>query len=368
MVRTLPGTPAQDGYRMPAEWEPHDGCWLVWPENTRIWRRNAEPAQRSLAMVANTLADTGEHVTVTVSAAGRHTARAALGERIRLVEADTTFAWARDVAPSFVVNGDNGRRGVRWIFNGYGNRLPAWQADARYADIVLATEKADSYLSPLVLEGGAVHVDGVGTALTTAECVLDPRRNPGLDTDAATDLLRRYLGVSTVLWLPRGLVADETPGHVDNMACFTAPGTVCLAWTDDARDPQHERGAAALDVLNSSTDAAGCPLTVVKLPLPGPLHPTSDESDVRTVPAGRLAASYVNFYIGNHAVLLPSFGVDTDREAETLLRAQFPDREVIALPTRETVLGGGNLHCLTQQVPAAIPTQAGSGAEREPRT
>lgn len=357
-MRTLPGTPAADGFAMPAEWAPHDGCVLAWPENGYAWRLGARPAQRALATLANAIAETGEHVTVTTGAEQYAAARATLDGRIRVVETGTWLGWARDVAPTFVLDATGRRRGVDFPFDGYGRRSPQWTVDDRYAGRILDLTGTDRYRARLVVEGGGVHVDGEGTCLVTAESVLDPRRNPGTDRAAAETALREHLGVHTVLWLERGLAYDATGGHVDNMACFAAPGVVLLAWTDDTGDPQYERSAAALERLRASTDAAGRRLRVETLPLPRPGYPTAEEAagldpvPGGRPPTGRLAASYVNFYLANGHVLAPLLDPDRDDAALATLSRLFPDRTVVGLDTRELLLGGGNIHCATQQIPA----------------
>ena len=360
-MRTLTTTPAADGFAMPAEWAPHDGCWLVWPENGYAWREGARPAQRALATLANAIADTGEHVTVTTSEGQYANARSTLDGRVRVVETTTWLGWARDIAPTFVVDGRGRRRGVDFTFNGYGQRYPQWTADDRYGGKVLDLTGTDRYRAPLVAEGGGFHVDGEGTVLVTAETLLDPRRNPGLRRDQVEAVLRDHLGARTVLWLERGLVDDATAGHVDNLACFAAPGVVCLAWTDDTADPQHERSAEALERLRSSTDAAGRRPRVEKLPLPRPSYPTDrevaglDATPAGRAPATRLAASYCNHYLANGHVFVPLLDPDRDAEALAVLARLHPDRTVVGLDTRELLLGGGNIHCATQQVPSATP-------------
>ncbi|MGW7595786.1 agmatine deiminase family protein, partial [Streptomyces rubiginosohelvolus] len=173
----MDSTPAADGFRMPAEWEPHDGCWMAWPQNGYVWREGARPAQRALAALANAVADTGEAVTVTVTGDQYAHARSRLDSRVRVVETTSWLGWARDIAPTFVVDGTGRRRGVDFPFNGYGNRYPYWATDDQYAQRVLDLTATDRYRAPLVLEGGSFHVDGQGTALVTAKTLHDPARN-----------------------------------------------------------------------------------------------------------------------------------------------------------------------------------------------
>ena len=224
------------------------------------------------------VADTGEDVTVTVTGDQYANARSSLDSRVRVVEAASWLGWARDIAPTFVVDDSGRRRGVDFAFNGYGNRYPYWATDDQYARKVLDLAATDRYRAPLVLEGGAFHVDGEGTALVTAETLLDPARNDSPSRTAMEELLASYLGITRTLWIEWGLSNDATRGHVDSMACFAAPSfEICLTWTDDTRDPQYDRSARALEELRDATDAQGRALRVEKLPLPGPLHASDDE-------------------------------------------------------------------------------------------
>lgn len=212
-----------------------------------------------------------------------------------------------------------------------------------------------------VLEGGAIHVDGQGTLITTEECLLHPSRNPSHSRDAIEALLRSYLCVAVIIWLPEGLWSDETNGHVDNFCCFIRPGEVLLAWTDDPKDPNHSRCQAALAVLTQAKDAQGRSLTVHKMPLPAPIYASIEEcAGVDTAeysqardPSIRLAASYINFLIVNGGIIAPSFGDPQDTEAAKRLQALFPERRICMIPSREILLGGGNIHCITQQQPRA---------------
>ncbi|WP_349357863.1 agmatine deiminase [Stappia sp.] len=362
MPRLLASTPRADGFRMPGEFEPHAGCWMVWPERTDNWRLNAKPAQDAFVAVAEAI-HPSDPVTMAVSAGQYANARARLSPGIRVVELSSDDAWMRDIGPSFVVDGAGTRRAVDWRFNAWGGLHDGlyfpWDRDDAVAAKVAEIEGADRYRAPLVLEGGAIHVDGDGTAYTTGECLLSPGRNPGLSKPEIEALLEDYLGVETVLWVPRGVHGDETTGHVDNLLHVCAPGLVALTWTDDPGDPQHARSAEALAFLSQAKDARGRRLRVIKLPMPGPLFMSAAEADGIDARADgmvrrageRLAASYCNFYIGTTRVVYPLLDPRTDAEAGEILRGLFPDREIVGVPAREILLGGGNIHCITQQVP-----------------
>jgi agmatine deiminase len=364
MAALLNTTPANDGYHMPGEFEAHSGCWMIWPERPSNWRLGAKPAQAAFAAVATAIA-TGEPVTVAASRDQFVNARCTLPDAIRVVEMSTNDAWMRDVGPTFVVNKAGDVRGVDWIFNAWGGLggglyFP-WDQDDLVARKVLEIEARDRYRAPFVLEGGSIQVDGEGTLLTTEECLLNPNRNPQLDKGQMEILLHEYLGVTSVIWLGNGVVDDETNGHIDNLCCFVRPGEVVLTWTDDKRDPQYKISQDAYERLRSARDAKGRKLKIHKLLQPGPLYRTSEESQgVDMLEGGkargsgeRLAASYVNFYIGNSTVVMPLLDPKRDRVAANAVKRMFPERRVIGVQAREILLGGGNIHCITQQVPLA---------------
>jgi agmatine deiminase len=365
MSATIDSTPRADGYRMPGEFEPHSGCWLAWPERLDNWRRGAKPAQAAYAAVAEAIA-ASELVTVAVSDAQFERCRSLLSPAIRVVEISTDDAWIRDTGPTFVVDGEGGRRGVDWHFNAWGGLQGGlyfpWDRDERVAAKVLEIERADRYRAPLVLEGGSIHVDGEGTVMATEECLLNPNRNPELSREQIEQALFDHLGASKMIWLGQGVYSDETDGHVDNLACFARPGVVLLTWTEDESDPQYAISRDAHERLIVTSDARGRSLEVIHLPSPRPITISEQEAGgvdavEGTLPrrAGdRMAASYANFYIANSRIVLPLLDERYDEQAAAILRGVFPEREVIGVPAREILLGGGNIHCITQQVPAVV--------------
>ena len=242
MSVALSSTPRADGYRMPAEWALHSGCWMAWPERTDNWRDGAAPAQAAYADVAAAIADC-EPVSMTVSAGQMERARALLPESVRVVELPTDDAWMRDIGPTFLI-GDGECRGVDWQFNAWGGfdggLYHPWDRDDVAAERVLAIEGAARYRAQMVLEGGSIHVDGEGTVLVTEECLLNRNRNPHLGRSEIESILCEYLGAEKVIWMGRGLFNDETDGHVDNLCCFVRPGEVALTWCDDPEDPQYD--------------------------------------------------------------------------------------------------------------------------------
>ncbi|MCM1636059.1 putative agmatine deiminase [Latilactobacillus sakei] len=363
-MKTLQTSPKKDGYRMPGEFEAHKGVYLLWPERPDNWREGAKPAQATFAKVAETIAQF-ESVTVGVSDRQYTNARHMLADNIQVVEMSNNDSWIRDCGPTFVVNDKGDSRGVDWTFNAWGGLVDGlyfpWDKDDRVAQKVCEIEGRDRYrLDDLVLEGGSTHVDGEGTLLVTEECLLSDGRNPQLSKEQIESILKEYLNVEKIIWLKKGIYLDETNGHVDNIANFVKPGQVVLAWTDDQSDPQYAISKENYDMLINETDAKGRKLQVEKLYLPKPILITEAESQgVDTVDgtlprlAGdRLAASYVNYYTANGGIVFPLFNDPMDEKAQEILQKLYPDRKIVGVPAREILLGGGNIHCITQQIPA----------------
>jgi agmatine deiminase len=336
-------TPREAGFRMPPEWAPHAGCWMAWPCRPENWD-DIEKARATYVEVARVIARV-EPVTMTANAEDAGAARSALdgapGVELLIVPSDDS--WSRDTAPTFVIDGRGGLGGVDWRFNAYGGIYEEFGRTRNMAKRILDLLGARRFAAPLVLEGGAVHVDGEGTVLTTAEVVLDPRRNPGLERDEAERLLREYLGAEKVVWLSSALDHDNTGGHVDNLACFVAPGVVVALGCADPDDPQHAAVQENLARLRAATDARGRALEVVELPMPA-------RPEFR---GRRLSPSYVNFYVANGAVVMPAFGDPADGAARDVLARLFPKRRIVPVPTLELAKADGNIHCITQQQPVA---------------
>lgn len=331
---------------------------MLWPERPDNWRRHARAAQRAFAAVASAIARF-EPVIVGASTAQYSAARAALPPAVRVVELSSDDAWMRDTGPTFLVNAAREVRGVHWRFNAWGGLYEPCERDRLVAQKVLELTDCARYCAPMINEGGAIHVDGEGSALVTEQCLLNRNRNPRLSRSQIESLLRQYLGVQTIIWLGAGVIDDETSGHIDNLACFVRPGAVCLTWSDDPSDPQHRVSTDALERLSAARDARGRRLRVHKLPHPRPMYMTAREAsgiavcpDIRPLRAGqRLAATYVNFYPANRAIVFPLFGARTDGQARRQLQRLFPRRRILGVPAREILLGGGGIHCITQPQP-----------------
>ncbi len=363
MSRLIESRPLHDGFRMPAEWQPHAGCWMLWPERRDTWRNGGKPAQQAFVEVAREISRF-EPVTMGVNPEQFRNARALLPPQIRVLELSSNDAWIRDSGATFVVNDAGEVRGVDWIFNAWGGLEKMmyfpWDLDEQVAPKMLEIEALDRYRAPLVLEGGSFHVDGEGTLITTEQCLLHPNRNPTLSRAEIEQRLRDYLGIKHIIWLKRGVFEDETDGHVDNLCCFVRPGVVALTWTDDRKDPQYERSAEAYDRLRSARDVKGRRLEIHKIHQPEPMYMTGEEAAGLDIvdtaisrPEGeRLAGSYINFYIANGGVVAPQFDDPHDRPALQTLADLFPNAQIIGVYAREILLGGGNIHCITQQQPA----------------
>jgi agmatine deiminase len=252
---------------------------------------------------------------------------------------------------------------VDWDFNAWGGLVGGlyfpWDLDDAVPQKVLEIEGLDRYKAPLVLEGGSIHVDGEGTLVTTEECLLNENRNPDLSREQIEEFLKAYTGVSKIVWLGRGVYNDETNGHVDNLCTFLRPGLLALTWTDDANDPQYEISRDAFERLSKAKDAKGRKLEVLKIHQPDPVLIRAEEAEGVDAVAGsqprnagdRMAASYVNFFLCNGGLVLPTFDDPHDEAAMAALQKALPERRVVGVRAREILLGGGNIHCITQQQP-----------------
>jgi len=365
----MTATPAELGFRMPAEWEPHEATWIAWPHNHEDWPGKFAPTPWVYAEIVRVLA---AHEDVTIVVADRDMKRTAAKrlrqaganlDRVRFFRAATDRVWLRDSAPSFVVR-DGGPKGVEgepdgavglvnWKFNAWakydnhrqdrrlGRRMARKTGLYRWAP----RAEVGGVSRRVVLEGGSIDVNGKGTLLTTEECLLSSiqARNPGLGREGIERVFADYLGVSNVIWLGRGVLGDDTHGHVDDIARFVDPKTVVAAVEPDPDDPNHEPLQDNLRRLREARDQDGEPLHVVELPMPGPV----------TFEGENLPASYANFYIANGVVIVPTFNDPNDRVALNILSDVFPGRQVVGIHCVDLVLGLGTLHCLSQQQPAA---------------
>jgi agmatine deiminase len=343
-----PTTPAAAGFRQPAEWTPHAATWLAFPSHADLWCEALPDARAEWTALARAIAwappgATPERLEVCVPFAdAEEAARAAVdGLDARLHRVSFGDIWLRDIAPVFLVDGAGRVGSVRFRFNGWGGKY-VLDHDADVAARIQALDGRTAFALDRVLEGGSVDVDGEGTLLTTRQCLLNANRGDG-DVAAIEADLRAALGVEAVLWLGDGLLNDHTDGHVDTLARFVAPGVVCCMAPSGADDPNR----AVLDdlarQLGALRDARGRRLEVVRVPSPGLV---TDETG-RVMPA-----SYVNFYIANHTVVVPTYGTPHDDAAVEAIGRLFPGRRAVGVSARAILEGGGAFHCITQQVPA----------------
>jgi agmatine deiminase len=323
--------------RMPAEWAPHERTLIAWPARESLWEGLYDAAKADYAAVANAIA-AFEPVLMVADPSQGAEARAACGQGVEVVAIPIDDSWMRDCGPIFVLDGAGRRAGVDFRFNAWGEKFAPYADDAEVAARVLShlgEECVDA--RDLVLEGGSIAVDGEGTLITTEQCLLHHSRNPGLSRDEIARRLQERLGVHTVVWLGQGLVEDrDTDGHVDNVCAWIAPGRVLVQTVAEESNPNWERTQENLERLR----AAG--LEVVELPL----LPYVEGADEPTV------VPYTNYYLCNGAVIVPVTGAETDEEALVLLGGLYPNREIVPVPGTTLALGGGGVHCITQQVPA----------------
>ncbi len=335
-------TEAASAFRMPAEWAPHERCLMAWPTRRELWGEHFEAAKAEYAAVAHAIA-AFEPVLMVARPGSAADARALLGSDIEVVELPIDDSWLRDSGPIFVTAPGGRRAGVAFRFNSWGERFLPYADDARIATRLLAHLGEACRVATLVLEGGSITVDGEGTLITTEQCLLNPNRNPSLTREQIEEGLRRYLGVTTIIWLPYGQADDEhTDGHVDGVCVFVRPGVALLQTTRDPHSPDYERARANRERLEAARDAAGRPLRIVEL-----LYTATFD-----VGAERTGGCYVNVYLANGGVVVPLYGLHSDAPALDVMRSTWPERTVVGVPARTIAFGGGGVHCITQQVPA----------------
>jgi agmatine deiminase len=337
--------PAEDGYYMPGEWHPHKRCWMAWPCRAELWGDGLDAAREAYATVAKAIA---EFEPVTMVANPDDVAEVSLrcGSGVAALPLALDDSWMRDIGPSFVIDGKGGLAGTDWRFNAWGGKYDTYDKDAALAQALLKHTEITRHAAPLVLEGGSIHVDGEGTLLTSEQCLLNPNRNPNLTPKEIEEHLSAYLGARSFIWLGQGLVDDETDGHIDNLACFARPGVVLALTTKDTADANYAALQDNLQRLRAARDAKGRELEVVEIEQPA----AATDSEGR-----RIARSYINFYIANGGIVMPEFEDPKDDAAFAAITKCFPDRVVRQVPASDIVVGGGGIHCITQQQPEAEP-------------
>ncbi|TGY63081.1 agmatine deiminase [Muricaecibacterium torontonense] len=400
-MRTIPeseSTPKADGFYMPAEFAPQKRVWMGWPHRTDTWSFGAKPAQEQYANIARAISEFTPVVMCANEADYANCKRVfEEDERVSVIEMTTDDAWFRDTGATFVVNGEGELRANNWHFNAYGGLVDGlyfpWRADDEIAVKMAELAGARTYRpDDMILEGGSITVDGEGTVIVTDQCLLSPGRTASAvridEPDAGIwptfalkfepwseplraymdEHLKEYLGVEKVIWVKEGIDPEETNGHIDAAATFIAPGVVAVIWTDDPDYPFYSQCHDAYETLSAATDAKGRKLKVYKLPMPvNPLYMTQeacdsidvDESAEPRVPDEPLIASYMNYLVTNHGVIVPQYGDVNDQLAVDTLQKIYDETwgegvyKCVGVKSEQVVCGGGNIHCITQQEPVA---------------
>lgn len=334
-------TPRTAGYHMPAEWTPHARTWMMWPCRDKVWP-DIVATRKNYAAVAHAIRDC-EPLTMLVRPQDRNGARDLLGEDIDLLEFPINDSWARDAGPCFLVNSAGERAGVSFRFNAWGDKYWPYDGDDAAADAILTAAGVKKFHSDLVAEGGGVSVDGQGTILTTDSCFPNANRNPDWTRDQIETELKDMLGGDKVIWLPGNVEETETDGHVDGTAVFVAPGVVVMEAEGPADHPWRDINRANLRAMEGQTDATGAPLRIVTLPEAADAE-SGGYDDI-------FCRSYVNAYLCNGAVIMPEYGVPTDEYVRDVFQDLCPNRRIIGVPIAHIAVGGGGIHCITQQEP-----------------
>jgi agmatine deiminase len=338
--------PRDLSYKMPPEWAPHTRTLISWPiQASMCYPGEYEGVCGGYAQTIRAIAEF-EPVTIIVNPSDLESVQALFSDsdRIECLAVEHNDAWLRDNGPTFVIDREGDVAGINWEFNAWGGKYAPWDLDNQVAPRILDHFGKTRFDAALVMEGGSIHVDGEGTLITTEECLLNPNRNPHLSREQIEELLKNYLSIDKVIWLKRGLSGDETDGHVDNIACFAAPGKVILQVCDDPEDENYEITRENLRILGESKDALGRSFEIIPIQQP-PYRAHEDQ---------RLTLSYLNFYFVNGGIVLPVFGgaaEETDRLAAETLREVFPDRSIRTVDGMGIIREGGNVHCTTQQMP-----------------
>lgn len=346
-------TPFQLGFRMPAEWAPHEATWLAWPHNEETWPGEVKEVGEIYLQMIEALVP-HEKVHLLVNDEGT---REVVSERLRKRGTSeknvvyflipTVDAWVRDYGPCFAVRDQGGsfeRAAIKWVFDAWGRKYEPLMKDNGAGEEIARQSDFPVYRPGMILEGGSIDTNGEGTCLVTEQCLLHPSRNPRLSKEGIEAMLRDYLGFTHFIWLGEGIEGDDTDGHIDDITRFVGPDTVVTAVEKNADDPNEAPLRENLRRLHSAHDPAGQKLEIISLPMP----------DRVETPQGRLPASYLNFYIANGTVLVPAFGCAKDRVVLGILQELFPKRRVVGIRSETLVMGLGGIHCVTHEQPGVV--------------
>jgi agmatine deiminase len=336
-------TPKDLEYRMPAEWEKHVGTLMEWPVRAEIWIDGLEKARMGYAEAANVISEF-EELTMIVNPHLAHTLKSMCSSDIKVLEIEHDDSWIRDNGPTFLLNHNQKLAGVNWKFNSWGEKYHPWEKDDLVAEKVLEHFGIYKFDAPLILEGGSIHVDGEGTLITTEECLLNKNRNPEKSKEDIEQVLKNYLNVKKVIWFKRGLYGDETDGHIDNIACFVKPGVIAMQVCSDKNDPNYDITMENINTIKDEFDAKGRKLEIIKI----------EQPPIRHYNGARLTLSYINYYHVNGGIIVHTFGEDAkkaDDNAVSILKEVFPHKKIAPVDGVSIIKGGGNVHCITQQIP-----------------
>ncbi len=335
------------GFVMPAEWQRHTAIWLAWPYDPTTFPDRVERVEQTYVQIVKEIHESEEVNLFVIDEPTKKKAAAMFKQagidlsRVRIYVSDYADVWFRDYGPIFVKNPRHELAMIHWEFNSWGEKYETLLKDKEIPEVINKDMRLRCFKPGIVLEGGSIDVNGEGTILTTEQCLLNSNRNPHLNKHKIEQYLSEFLGVRHFIWLKRGILGDDTDGHIDDLARFVNPTTIVCAYEDDSNDADYDALKENYDLLRKSVDQDGNPLTIIKLPMP---KVESDEGY-------RLPASYTNFYIGNTKVLVPVFDHPNDQKALSILQDLFPTRKVVGICCKDLVYGFGTLHCISQQQP-----------------
>lgn len=362
-IKKIQSTPLQDGFTALSDFDSHKKIYILWPERPDVWRNNAQEAQQVFYNLIKTISKYEKIVLGVTNINEFNHKKYPFNKNVQIIEIKHNDSWARDTGPIGLVNDKGEHRAVIFGFNAYGGASEglycAWNLDRKIALEMCKNENIDYYdSSSMVLEGGSVVTNGKGTLITTKECLLNNNRNSHMTQEKIEKRLKDYLGIKKIIWLNKGIYNDETNGHVDNICNFVSDDEVILAWPKNENDEQYEISLENYNILMNSTTAEGKPIKVHKIILPDVLRITKEEGEGIVTKASsqpriegeRMAASYVNMLVSDKFVILPAFNDSSDKEAEKLMKKIYPNKDIISFYSREILLGGGNIHCITKHL------------------
>ena len=337
----IESTPAADGFTMPAEWSAHECTWMMWPTRAEVWQ-DFEATIVSFVHIAQTIRRF-EPVKIAVSAQHEKLARQKLGAEFEYFVHPIDDSWARDAGPNFLLNGKGQLAASKWQFNAWGGKYHPYDSDMQAGVAIAESATSTVFRSNLTAEGGGISVDGEGTVITTRSCFPHTNRNPGWTEREIEDELKASLGAEKIIWLPGNDDETETNGHVDGIAMFVKPGVVVMETSFDPAHPWYDILQENIEVMRGQTDAKGREIDIILI-----------EDGFGCAKFGdKFCTSYINSYIVNGAVIMPKYGIAADDRARDVFAKIYPDREIVMINIDGIAVGGGGIHCITQQQPKA---------------